>query len=54
MKLAASFPAVKVDYEQPLSDVYRQMSEAQVLVFAQTSPGKDDPSFFFVRGGAAV
>jgi hypothetical protein len=51
---ADSFPGVAVDYELPLSDVYQQMDRAGILAYALTRPGKDDPSFFFLRTSAGV
>jgi len=54
LRFSASFPAVRIDFEEPFADVYQQMTAADIAAFAQTSPGKDDPSFFFLRGSAAV
>lgn len=51
---AATCPAVRIDFELPLADVYEQMTRAEIGSFALTYPGKDDPSFFFLRGEAAI
>lgn len=45
---------VRIDLTLPLADIYRQMAEAAVAAFAETRLGKDDPSFFFLRGAEAV
>lgn len=54
VKLAPSFPAVQVDFEEPLACVYQQMEAADIAAYALTFPGPDQPSFFFLRGAAAV
>jgi hypothetical protein len=51
---AASFQAVGINFTLPLADVYRQMTVAGILAYTCTQTGKDDPSFFFLRGNAAV
>ena len=53
-QFAASCPAVSIDFEEPLADVYQQMAAADVAAFAHPQPGRDDPSFFFLRGSASV
>lgn len=52
--LAAEFPAVKVNEDLPISDVYHQMLKANVVSFAMPLPHKDDPSFFLLQGWDAV
>lgn len=54
LRFAASFPAVRIDFEEPFADVYRQMEAAGIAAFAHPQPGPDDPSFFFLRGSNAV
>jgi hypothetical protein len=54
LQFAASCPAVRIDFEEPLADVYEQMAAAGVTAFANPQPGRDDPSFFFLRGSASV
>jgi hypothetical protein len=53
---AATFPAVQINFnaDLPLADAYEQMTRAEIFAFAVTYPGKDDPSFFFLRGAATV
>jgi len=51
---AVSFPSVRIDFERPVAEVYEQMANAGIRSFAHTHPGKDDPSFFFLRGETAV
>ena len=51
---AASCPLVRIDFEGPLADAYQQMTDAEIQAYAVTHPGRDDPSFFFLRGNAAV
>jgi len=51
---AATFPPVRINFNLPLADVYRQMTVAGILAYTLTRDGKDDPSFFFLRGMAAV
>ena len=51
---AASFPALSINFDLPLSDVYKQMTELGILAYTATHSGKDDLSFFFLRGNAAV
>ena len=53
---AATFPAVQINCnaDLALADAYEQMSRAGIFAFALTYPGKDDPSFFFLRGAATV
>ena len=51
---ASAFLLVRVNEHRPLADVYAQMERAGILSFAWTNPGPDDPSFFFLRGAAAV
>lgn len=45
---------VRIDFAQPFADVYRQMEAAEIAAFATPQPGRDDPSFFFIRGSDAV
>ena len=45
---------VTIDFEAPLAEIYRQMDTAKVRAFTMVKPGRDDPSFFFLRGRAAV
>lgn len=54
LHFAASFPAVRIDFEQPFADIYQQMETAEIAAFASPQPGPDDPSFFFIRGPEAV
>lgn len=54
LRLAASFPDVSIDFDEPLAEVYQQMADADIATFATTSTGEDDVSFFFIRGSAAV
>jgi hypothetical protein len=54
LRFAASFPAVRIDYERPFADVYQQMDAAEIAAFASPQPGRDEPSFFFIRGPDAV
>lgn len=54
LHFAASFPAVRIDFDEPLADIYQQMEAAGIAAFAHPQPGPDDPSFFFLRGGPAV
>jgi hypothetical protein len=51
---AASFPSVSLNYGLPLAEVYRQMADAEILAYTFTQTHQDDPSFFFLRGLAAV
>jgi hypothetical protein len=51
---ADSFPGVAINFELPLADVYQQMDRAGILAYAETRPGKDDPSFFFLRTSEGV
>ena len=51
---AASFPSININYSLPLADVYRQMAGAEILAYTLTQTHKDDASFFFLRGLAAV
>jgi hypothetical protein len=51
---AASFPSLSINYSLPLADVYRQMTVAGILAYTFTQAHKDDASFFFLRGNAAV
>ena len=51
---AAACPLVRIDFELPLANAYEQMAGAGILSYALTHPGKDDPSFFLLRGAAAV
>ena len=51
---AAACPLVRIDFELPLANVYEQMAGAGILSYALTHPGKDDSSFFLLRGSAAV
>lgn len=54
LRLASSFPAVRIDFEEPLADVYQQMTAADIAAFALTHTGRDEASFFFLRGSTAV
>jgi hypothetical protein len=54
LKLAGAFPAVQIDFEVPLAEVYQQMEAAGIAAYTQTFSGPDAPSFFFLRGGAGV
>lgn len=54
LRLAASFPAVSIDFEEPLADVYQQMTAADIAAFALIHAGRDEASFFFLRGSTAV
>ncbi len=47
-------PAVSINFNLPLADVYRQMTVAGIPTHTHTQAHKDDPSFFFLRGSAAV
>jgi hypothetical protein len=51
---AVAAPAVSINFELPLADVYRQMTVAGIPIHTHTQAHKDDPSFFFLRGSAAV
>jgi hypothetical protein len=51
---AASFPAVSVNFELPVADVYAQMTATGILAYTLTLARPDDPSFFFLRTPAAV
>jgi hypothetical protein len=51
---AATFPLVRINFELPLADVYKQMTEVGILAYTMLYEGKDDTSFFFLRSGAAV
>jgi hypothetical protein len=51
---AATCPAVRLNLALPLADVYTQMTAAGILVFTNTQTNPDAPSFFFLRGPAAV
>jgi hypothetical protein len=46
--------AIPVDMERPLAEVYQQMASANLRSFAFTKKTVEDPSFFFLRGEAAV
>lgn len=50
---AADCPAVQVDVQRPVAEVYQQMAVAGVRSFAYPS-AQADACFFFLRGGAAV
>lgn len=54
LRLSASCPEVSIDFEEPFAHVYEQMEAADIAAFANLMPGRDDPSFFFVRGLDAV
>jgi hypothetical protein len=54
LRLSASCPQVVIDFEEPFAHVYEQMEAADIAAFANLMPGRDDPSFFFVRGREAV
>ena len=54
LRLSASCPAVQIDFEEPFAAIYQQMEAADIAAFASLMPGRDDPSFFFVRGLHAV
>ena len=54
LRLSASCPQVCIDFEEPFAHVYEQMEAAEIAAFAHLMPGRDDPSFFFVRGLSAV
>ena len=45
---------VSIDFEGLVAAVYEQMTYADICSFARVFPGKDDPSFFFLRTEAAV
>lgn len=51
---AGKVATVVVDFNLPLADVYRQMTVMGICTHALTFAGKDDASFFFVRGPAGV
>ena len=51
---ALAFPAIRLNFKLPLSDVYAQMGATGILAYVLTNSGKDDPSYFFLRGKAAV
>ncbi|MBL9133390.1 MAG: hypothetical protein JNG86_19420 [Verrucomicrobiaceae bacterium] len=54
LRLSASCPQVSIDFEEPFAHVYEQMEAADIAAFANPMSGRDDPSFFFVRGLDAV
>jgi hypothetical protein len=45
---------VQIDYERLIADVYDQMERSEVIAFCHTNSNPDDPSFFFLRGLAAI
>ncbi len=51
---AITAPAVSINFDLPLADVYRQMTVAGIPTHTHTQAHKDDASFFFLRGSAAV
>ena len=51
---AATCQAILLDFKLPLADVYAQMTAAGILAYTYTQTHKDDPSYFFLRGVAAV
>lgn len=50
----SSCPSVSIRFDLPLADVYAQMIAAGIRAYTITKTGKDDPSFFFLRGVDAV
>ena len=54
LRLSASCPQVCIDFEEPFAHVYEQMEAAGIAAYASPQPGRDDPSFFFVRELDAV
>ena len=54
LHFAASFPAVRIDFDEPFANIYQQMAAAGIAAFANPQSGPDDPSFFFLRGSPAV
>ena len=47
-------PQLALNFALPLADVYAQMAAADVSACTFTKMGKDDASFFFIRGPEAV
>lgn len=47
-------PGMEMEEEGPLAAVYEQMTAADLRFHAFEQTGEDDPSFYFIRGGAAV
>jgi hypothetical protein len=45
---------LRINSNLPLEDVFRQMGETGVRACSLAHPGKDDPSFFFLRSSAVV
>jgi len=54
IRQAASFPAISLNLNLPLADVYRQMTVAGIQAYTVTKTHPDDVSCFFLRGNAAV
>lgn len=54
LRFSVSCPSVRIDFDQPLADVFRQMKAADISAFASPHAGADAPSFFFVSGPDAV
>ncbi|MBK8036528.1 MAG: hypothetical protein IPK22_05255 [Verrucomicrobiaceae bacterium] len=54
VQLSASCPAVRIDFEEPFAHVYEQMEAAGIAAYASPQPGRDDASFFFIRGLESV
>jgi hypothetical protein len=49
-----ALPQVRIDHTLLIADAYRQMSEAQITALHELHYGKDDMSFFCLRGRSAV
>ena len=47
-------PQLTLDFALPLADVFAKMAAADVSACTLTKLGKDDASFFFIRGPEAV
>ena len=45
---------IEIEDEGLLAEVYERMTAADLRFHAHEQTGEDDPSFYFVRGGAAV
>jgi hypothetical protein len=54
IRAAGNDRILQINFNLPLEDVYRQMTVAEAFTHAHINPGRDDMSFFFVRGLATV